>query len=234
MPLMRRPGTPTLYELARSTSGGDTSNRPSSSAVELAMRSIRIPLGFVWLLGVAVLVLAVIAYAFGYGRGKTAGFAEGVSQKVEEQVAQAGVRGVRDPLRQPAPTPAPAAPVATVPAPAPVPAESPAAPRQVATTGGDPRQAGYWYFTLARPSAAGAEEMLAFCRAEGLDAHLISEDNGKSRKIIVLPPLANAEARKTPAGQALEAKIRKAGDRWKAKAKGNRNFSDAYPELFKG
>jgi hypothetical protein len=76
--------------------------------------------------------------------------------------------------------------------------------------------------------------MLAFCRAEGLDAHLVSEDNGKSRKIIVLPPLASAEARKTPAGQALEAKIRKAGDRWKAKAKGNRNFSDAYPELFKG
>ncbi len=192
------------------------------------MRSIRIPLGFLWLLGVCVLILAVVAYAFGYGRGRSAGFAEGVSQKLEEQAAQASVRTVRDPLRQPAPVS-----VAAEPAPEPVSAERPAAPAPV-PTGGDPRQAGYWYFTLARPSAAAANDMLAFCRAEGLDAHLVSEDNGKSRKIIVLPPLANAEARKTPAGQALEAKIKKAGDRWKAKAKGNRNFSDAYPELFKG
>jgi hypothetical protein len=225
---MRRRGTPTLYELARSTSASDASSRPSSGALEVAMRSIRIPLGFLWLLGVCVLILAVVAYAFGYGRGRSAGFAEGVSQKLEEQAAQASVRTVRDPLRQPAPVT-----VAAEPAPEPVAAERPAAPAPV-PTGGDPRQAGYWYFTLARPSAAAANEMLAFCRAEGLDAHLVSEDNGKSRKIIVLPPLANAEARKTPAGQALEAKIKKAGDRWKAKAKGNRNFSDAYPELFKG
>jgi hypothetical protein len=225
---MRRRGTPTLYELARSTSASDTSSRPSSGALEVAMRSIRIPLGFLWLLGVGVLILAVVAYAFGYGRGRSAGFAEGVSQKLEEQAAQASVRTVlrtvRDPLRQSAPVSVAAEPAAT---------ERPAAPTPV-PTGGDPRQPGYWYFTLARPSSAAANEMLAFCRAEGLDAHLVSEDNGKSRKIIVLPPLANAEARKTPAGQALEAKIKKAGDRWKAKAKGNRNFSDAYPELFKG
>ena len=225
---MRRRGTPTLYELARSTSAPESTGRPSSGALEVAMRSIRIPLGFLWLLGVCVLILAVVAYAFGYGRGRSAGFAEGVSQKLEEQAAQASVRTVRDPLRQPAQVTlaaetSPAAPAEESPAgSAPVPA------------GGEPRQAGYWYFTLARPSAAAANEMLAFCRAEGLDAHLVSEDNGKSRKIIVLPPLANSEARKTPAGQALEAKIKKAGDRWKAKAKGNRNFSDAYPELFKG
>ena len=187
------------------------------------MRSLRVPLGFVWLVGVGVLVFAVLAYSFGYARGRTAGFNEGVSQRLEEQAAAAGARAVRDPLRQAGPEPA---------------AQAPSEPERPATTsasaGIDPRQAGLWYFILARPSAAAAAEMLAFCRAEGLDAHLVSDDNGKSRKIIVLPPLANAEARKTPAGQALEAKIRKAGDRWKAKAKGNRNFSDAYPELFKG
>jgi hypothetical protein len=223
---MRPRGTPTLYELARTTSGAPSGSRPSSAAMEAVTRSLRIPLGFLWLMGVAALIVAVLAYSFGYGRGHTAGFNEGMSRTVEEQTAQASIRGVRDPLRQTQAAPSQQAVSQPVVAPPSLPATS--------TAGGDPRQAGLWYFTLARPAASGAAELLAFCRAEGLDAHLVSDDNGKSRKIIVLPPLANAEARKTPAGQALEAKIRKAGDRWKAKAKGNRNFSDAYPEPFKG
>ena len=220
---MKRRGTPTLYELARGNAGGgETSAAPT---LAIAMRSLRVPLGFLWLLGVAVLLVAIIAYAFGYGRGRSAGFAEGLTQSLGERTAQATTRAVRDPLVQ---TPA-QAPAAAAPSPQPSRAAS-----KAPAAGGDPRVSGYWYFTVARPSAVAGPEMLAFCRAEGLDAHLVSDDNGKSRKIIVLPPLANAEARKTPAGQALEAKIRKAGDRWKAKAKGNRNFSDAYPELFKG
>ena len=105
------------------------------------MRSIRIPLGFLWLLGVAVLILAVVAYAFGYGRGRSAGFAEGISQRLEEQAAQASVRTVRDPLAQPAP-----AAMVPEPAPEPAPTERAAASGPV-PTGGDPRQAGYWYFT---------------------------------------------------------------------------------------
>jgi hypothetical protein len=78
-----------------------------------------------------------------------------------------------------------------------------------------------------------AAEMLAFCRAEGLDAYLVSDDNGKSRKIIVNPPLFSQEARRLPEGQQLETRIKSVGNRWKAKAKGNRNFSDAQLELFK-
>lgn len=223
---MKRRGTPTLYELARSTSGGGESS--ASPTLAIAMRSLRVPLGFLWLLGVAVLLVAIVAYAFGYGRGKSAGFAEGLTQSLGERTAQATAQRVRDPLVQ-APASAPAAAPRTEAAPAAKPA-----PSRSAAQGGDPRTAGYWYFTVARPSAVAAQDMLAFCRAEGLDAHLVSDDNGKSRKIIVLPPLMNAEARKTPEGQKLEASIQKAGNRWKAKAKGNKNFSDAYPELFKG
>jgi hypothetical protein len=176
-----------------------------------------------------VLLVAIVAYAFGYGRGKSAGFAEGLTQSLGERSAQATTRSVRDPLNQPAPAPAP---TVRSESPAPQPARTPAP--KAAAGGGDPRMSGYWYFTIARPSAVAAQDLLAFCRAEGLDAHLVSDDNGKSRKIIVLPPLVNAEARKTAEGQKLEASIQKAGNRWKAKAKGNKNFSDAYPELFKG
>jgi len=90
------------------------------------------------------------------------------------------------------------------------------------------------YFVIARPADQIAAEMLAFCRAEGLDAHLVPDHNaGRSRKIIVLPGLASAEARKSPDAQKLEARIKTVGQRWKAKAKGNKDFSDAYLELFR-
>ena len=227
---MKRRGTPTLYELARSTSAAGDS--PASPTLALAMRSLRVPLGFLWLLGVAVLLVAILAYAFGYGRGKSAGFAEGLTQSLGERTAQATAQRVRDPLTQQggeATAPAPRVEAASSAKQVPAKTASKASP-----PGGDPRVSGYWYYTVARPSAAAAQDLLAFCRAEGLDAHLVSDDNGKSRKIIVLPPLMNAEARKTPEGQKLEASIQKAGNRWKAKAKGNKNFSDAYPELFKG
>ncbi|MCE2876004.1 MAG: hypothetical protein LW625_10290 [Planctomycetaceae bacterium] len=150
------------------------------------MRSLRIPLGFLWLLGVGVLVVGVIAYAFGYSRGKSAGFNDGVAQRFGQDTAAAT------------------------------------------------RQKGVNYFVIARPADQIAAEMLAFCRAEGLDAHLVSDHNaGRSRKIIVLPGLASAEARKSPDAQKLEARIKTVGQRWKAKAKGNKDFSDAYLELFR-
>jgi hypothetical protein len=83
------------------------------------------------------------------------------------------------------------------------------------------------------PTQAGGEALVAFCRSEGLDARMVSDDNGKSRKIIVLPGLAGPEARKSADGQALEAKIKSVGQRWKAKAKGNRSFDDAQLEPYR-
>lgn len=175
---------------------------------------MRIPTG-VMLLGTAAgVVLLVVVFMFGYGKGRSAGITEGLAQRAALEQVKETARAVQDPLNQPSQVPPSTAPTATPP-------------------GGDPRIDGLWYFTLARPGAATASEMLAFCRSEGLDAHLVSDDNGKSRKIIVVPALASPEARKLPAGQQLETKIKSVGNRWKAKAKGNRNFSDAQLELFK-
>ena len=228
---MRRRGIPTLYELARSgmSGGGDASTARAVPGLSSAMRSLRIPLGFLWLLGVGVLVVGVIAYAFGYSRGKTAGFNDGVAQRFGQDSAAATARAVQDPLLKPAATPAVETGVTTARA------QAPSQNGQATTaTNGDPRQKGVNYFVIARPADQIAAEMLAFCRAEGLDAHLVSDHNaGRSRKIIVLPGLASAEARKSPDAQKLEARIKTVGQRWKAKAKGNKDFSDAYLELFR-
>lgn len=175
---------------------------------------MRVPAGMLWLVALAGLVVVLVAYSFGYARGRNAGITEGLRQLSALEEAKATTRSVQDPLAGSQAAPAP--------------------PVTQAAAGGDPRAAGYWYFTIARPGPAMASEMLAFCRAEGLDAHLVSDDNGKSRKIIVNPPFYSQEARRLPKGQEVEAKIKSVGNRWKAKAKGNRNFSDAQLELFKG
>jgi hypothetical protein len=219
---MRRRGTPTLYELARSTSGAgvETSGtRSAPSFIASAMRSVRVPMGFVWLIGVGVLLLATVAYAFGFSRGKTAGFAEGVNQQLGQEQARVTTRAVQDPLASATASPDVAAPAA--------------APETASATG-DPRRKGAWYFRIVTgPTQAGGEALVAFCRSEGLDARMVSDDNGKSRKIIVLPGLAGPEARKSADGQALEAKIKSVGQRWKAKAKGNRSFDDAQLEPYR-
>jgi hypothetical protein len=219
---MRRRGTPTLYELARSTSGAgvETSGtRSAPSFIASAMRSVRVPMGFVWLIGVGVLLLATVAYAFGFSRGKAAGFAEGVNQQLGQEQARVTTRAVQDPLASATASPDVAAPAA--------------APETASATG-DPRRKGAWYFRIVTgPTQAGGEALVAFCRSEGLDARMVSDDNGKSRKIIVLPGLAGPEARKSADGQALEAKIKSVGQRWKAKAKGNRSFDDAQLEPYR-
>jgi len=201
-----------------------------------AMRSLRIPLGFLWLLGVGVLLVAVIAYAFGYGRGKSAGFTEGLNQRLGQQTAADNTRAVQDPLvhiAQPATTTLqssrtirPATSAATT------------APAITAATSkdpdGDPRHKNVNYFVIARPSEQSAAGMLAFCRAEGLDAYLVLDHNNSlSKKIVVLPGLASAKDLKSADGQKLEAQIKIVGQRWKAKSKGNKDFSDAYLETFR-
>ena len=229
---MRRRGIPTLYELARggmSEGGGDASSTRAMPGLSSAMRSLRIPLGFLWLLGVGVLVVGAIANAFGYSRGKTAGFNDGVAQRFGQDTAAATARAVQDPLLKAASTPSvDAAATATR-------TQAPSqASQTTSASSGDPRQKGVNYFVIARPADQIAAELLAFCRAEGLDAHLVSDHNaGRPRKIIVLPGLASAEARKSPDAQKLEARIKTVGQRWKAKAKGNKDFSDAYLELFR-
>lgn len=92
---------------------------------------------------------------------------------------------------------------------------------------------GHRYFVLAHPSSQRASEMVDFCRLNGLDAHLVPDDNALLRKIIVLPGYRDATEKSSPEIKQLEAKIRSVGELWKSKARGNKDFGDAYPELFR-
>jgi hypothetical protein len=51
--------------------------------------------------------------------------------------------------------------------------------------------------------------------------------------VIVLPGYKDASQKSSPDIKALEAKIRSVGEKWKKLARGNKDFGDAYPELFR-
>jgi hypothetical protein len=80
------------------------------------------------------------------------------------------------------------------------------------------------------PDRAG--EMIAFCRGLGLDAVTISSHNARSQ-VIVLPGFGWDDRAGGPV-KALEARIRAVGAKWKALGRGNGDFRDFYPKLFKG
>ena len=259
--MMRRRGAPTLYELSKGsgrssmTSGSGGLSGGSTPSISLlgheSARSVRVPVGFLWLLGVAVLGFSALTYAFGVGRGRASGYAEGVSAQLTENNTRAMARTVNDPMKQGA------ASVSVTPQ-KPLPAVDSKMPANSVTvnksaaqnnskadsksdsksptagdSNADPREKGVNYLTLARPAADQAEAMLAFCRAEGLAAYLVLDNNAKLRKIIVTPGLRTNAALQTKDGQELLAKVKSVGLRWKALKKGNKDFSDAYLELFR-
>ena len=111
--------------------------------------------------------------------------------------------------------------------------KAPVKPAAATDNTADPRVKGMRYFVIAHPASQRAAEMVEFCRENGLEAFLVPDDNAMLRKIIVLPGYRDASEKSSPEIKGLEAKIRSVGDKWKRSSKGNKDFSDAFPELFR-
>lgn len=209
MSLSKQPST--LYEARRSGSNVGVSGA----------RSLRMPIG---VLLVALIVLAGGGYAL-WSLGYHAGL-----RSLEQQRTEAALIAARttDPLSPPA---------AVSPAIAP---EVQGAPRgAIAQNGlgpapeGDPRRSGFNYFILADGiSVDRASEMVSFCRGQGLDAIAVPSNN--ARFLVFVQPGFGWDDRGGPVVKALEANIRSVGAKWKALGRGNGDFRDFYPKLFKG
>ena len=226
---MTRRGAPALYELMRRPGTPvDAAPRPAPRAAPSpaagASRTGRAPglpdsftisLGRAAAIAAGVVVLVAIAYGIGVQRGRAT-----------------ASRGASEPatIEPAAPTPARAS--GTSGSTASRPSTTPARP-SATDNKGDPRIKGERYFVLAHPSSDRASEMVEFCRANGLDAYLVPDDNALLRKVIVLPGYKDASQKSSPEIKALEAKIRSVGEKWKKLARGNKDFGDAYPELFR-
>lgn len=211
----------TLYEARRSKGSA------SATSVLASPRSLRLPVGIVFVALLAIAAIALGAYLVGHRAGQ----AEGERRASD---AERAPRQTIDPIASPgqplvAPLQPSRSPVGPGTASSGSPGNSPLGPPPT----GDPRQVGTNYFVVAGEIATDlADEMVSFCRGKGLDVVAIPSHNARSQ-VIALPGFARDERGTTPV-KALEGKIRAVGAQWKSLGRGNGDFHDFYPKLFKG
>lgn len=204
--------------------GGTESDRPAASQLMTPGRVVRVPVGYAWIAGGALLLVLVLAYVVGFSRGST--IAEESARRLAEGLAESIREGGRitDPLVE-RPTPL-ARVIDRVEVPDPprrstvlVPTK-PVSPRPVAA-----REVGKAYFVAETPLAGRAEEIRAFIREEGLDALIVPTENTRFRQVIVLPGFAPGDAETR---DRLRQRIIEIGRRFEQRGRNNDNFDDTY------
>jgi hypothetical protein len=231
--LMRRPGAPVASASSPATAGSSRrlGNAPGlPSTFEISLRRAIV-------IGIAVVVAVSIAYGIGVKRGSSAQTGAARNGSDAESVSTpSAVSQQTSPVIPAIPGKSSGATgsktAASVPGTSGSGKSAPAA-RAATDNKSDPRVKGMYYFVVGHPSSDRRVEMLTFCRAEGLDAYLVPDDNALLRKIIVLPGYRDLSEKSSSEIKALEAKIKQVGKKWKGNKPGNKDFDDAYPALFK-
>ena len=219
---MRRTNKVTLYELMQpKQSPGEPRTAPSREA---PARTLRVPVGFMYI-GAAVLLILVIGfYALGYQRGGSAVRSEWELDRVDsariEQHMQA-IAEVDEPGGATSAELVQSEPIRTTT----TELKRPILP--VRTSPADPRQAGWNYYVIDHPSAPKAQELVQFCRDHGLEAYNIPTSKGDP-KVFVLPGY-QAGGSSAPAIETLRKRIREVGVLWqRLDPRHNSDFSTRY------
>lgn len=203
-------------------------------------RTVRAPVGYLFLGFGCVLLLLVVAYTIGYWRGGRDLKAEYDTQFLEARGGSDSAGRVRDPLSEPGGSGSPPLEGGERAGPAAGPGretsgdEPGRAPHTWGPIESDPRRAGLWYLILAETQPEGAGRLAQYCRDRGLEAYVVvSHNNPLRRCVIVLPGLAS-DAMSDPREQPLREQVYRVGDAWQATRRGERNLRDAYLHLFEG
>jgi len=236
MPRMARRGTsPVLYELLGSAGAPVGAPRASAPASESASgnqrQSVRVPIGWFWLSAVVALALMAVAYQFGRSSGERAGFSRG-QELLSDRAALTRMAGdTPDPARRSEGAAGDRAPPSDS---VRTPGGSATAPEvKPAPSTGDPRTKGRNYLVIARPAAGEADKLVSFLRSNGLEVAAVLDDNARFRKVVALPGFPAGTARSSEQVRSLENRVKSLGRTWKAAARGNRDFDDAYLELYR-
>lgn len=239
---MRRGEKITLYELM-----GQTDEREDAAAGDRANapQSVRLPLGAVYIGCAILLLIGCGIFALGYWRGSSAAEshlallqadaerADAQLKKVAEPVHSVGLRSEFAAARVSEMPVVPA--VDVLPDTLEPTAPAPPAYTLVPSNSGqqDPRVTGWNYYVVAHPSKRRADELVAFCQANGLDAWRVQTGSGLP-KVIVLPGYMAGESN-TPAILALRESIRTVGILWERQNPGrNQDFSTRFAEKYRG
>lgn len=217
--------------------GGDGVASPASAAGSWGPgRALRVPLGWIPVAAVVMVALAVLAYIWGFSRGRHDARLE-AGRVLEASMAS---RSVLDPLagdvsggasgRTGSGEGRGAAPEADARGAS---GTGGTGGAEIVSGGGDPRRPGFNYFVLAHATPDTAPELAAFCRGRGLEARVVQDHNGVARKVVVVPGYVDGE-RRSDRVEALERRIVEVGLAWKSHRRGNADFSGYYPELHRG
>ncbi|MBX3355065.1 MAG: hypothetical protein KF724_05135 [Phycisphaeraceae bacterium] len=243
---MARRGRPVLYELldpsqTETVPGARSAPGRSEGAVASSRQSIRVPIGWFWLAAVVALALVAVAYQFGRAAGERSGFARGQEWRGDREEQSRLATATPDPARSATAVP-----------------DRPSAGRSESASGGtrtseverttagrgresasagsgliesDPRQKGLNYWIVARTSPDEAARMAPFIRSQGLEVAVVPDNNPRFVRIVALP--GTTEGRSSEASRRMEARIKSIGKLWKNAGRGNRDFDDTYPELYR-
>ena len=236
---------PALYELIRGRVGSgvsvpdrgvtesETASVDASTSWLSPGRRLRVPVGYLVLLGAGVIAMAVVAYMAGYRVGQRDAEAEfggrpfnalvtggpvsdPLVQASEPQAEPGGSRGGEShPSGDRGPNMPPGDNRATI-------------PTQREAWGeleSDPRQAGLSYFVLAETRQEGAQRLAEFCRANGLEAYVVPGHNARFRCVAVLPGF---QTRAGPQVQRMRDEIHRIGSLWKSRYPVESDLKDAY------
>lgn len=243
-----RPRGPALYELARERDDAppvrSAATPPStpppvnpipapSAWPAAASRSIRLPVGYIFLALAALIALALAAYTLGFSRGKSAERADRLQTE--------------PPISAPFNTPSePAEPTSALPTPASqrnaTPQSQPQRPpvtppnsvdphRPASGSTGDVRSPGLNYFIIARLSPPDAQKAAEYLSSNGVAASVVPSDNLNFRHVVANRGFSASELR-GPEYQKLLADIKRVGRAFKKATSSPTDFADAYPSKY--
>jgi len=209
---------------------GAASPAPTDESVALG-RTIRLPLGYVFVAVMAMILLLIVAYSVGFARGHAAL----KSPENAEKATDSRSSGTRNNVNQ-----------ASVADPANV-SENPSPPSKVnsdrSTTNAltnpralapartvDTRVPGLNYIIVERFSLQEADLVADFLAGHGIDVMVLPANNRNLREVIVRQGyngwLSNA------AGQQMFSRIKDLGREWRSRQNGSKNFDKALAKKF--
>ena len=244
----KRSANPALYELIQGRSASRAAAPPPEPAPAAASsppptdesinwlspgRTIRVPIGYLFLASAALILLLVFAYMFGYQHGERStelqfdGLANRSSTNRSAQIAQ-------DPMaRDSGPAMEAAERTNRVPAIARSNTGSTVSSSDLwGLVESDPREPGLNYFILIHTQRANAIKLAKFCRDESLEAYVVKAKNMAQYQVIVLPGYRRG-AREHEQIRTLERTIKQVTQKWKLRINSRDDLS-YYPVRYDG
>jgi hypothetical protein len=222
-------------------SSGETQPQSPSPQPEANSRTLRVPVGYIFVAAGVLVVLFATAYGIGFNRGEHSGRLIRVQDQQDMLERQARMNAVNE-VSEPGGSLTPEAVLSST-------SKDDSATVDTTWSGSselgelpiisptsvsiDQRDVGLNYYVIDHPSQGKVDQLLAFCLENDLEARQTTTLGGGA-KVYVLPGFSAGDSRNSEIVRLLD-RIREVGILWKRLApRQNSDFSTRYAEKYKG